>query len=45
MTLLIVLFLLVALAVAAPFLGRDSRPTGFAKWGDQSADRGPVARW
>ena len=44
MVLLIVLALFVLLAIAAPILGADSRPTGFQKWGDSTRTR-PVARF
>ncbi len=44
MVLLIVLALLVLLAIAAPILGVDSRPTGLHKWGDSTGTH-PVTRF
>jgi hypothetical protein len=41
---LLLLALFIAFAVASVAFGRDSRPIGRSKWGDQH-DRGPVARW
>jgi hypothetical protein len=44
MILLVIVFLLVALAVLSVRYGADSRPLGDRKWGDQH-ERAHVARW